>query len=241
MSDLAGELTILLRNERYVVVDKPSGLSVHRGDARDPVTALDVVRDRVGRWVYAVHRLDRGTSGALIFALAPEHVAPLQALFSSEAQGDGSEARVVGRGMEKQYLALVRGFAPEEGVIDHPVPKSEGGPRVPAITAFRRLATAEGCSLVEARPRTGRFHQIRRHLKHINHPLLGDANYGKGALNRRYREEVGLARLALHAAALSFVDPWTGEPVRVVAKIPEDLALPLGRLGIALPDLGVGG
>ncbi|AKT38932.1 pseudouridine synthase [Chondromyces crocatus] len=223
MTGPAAPLPVLVRTDRYVAVDKPSGLAVHRGDCRDRVTALDLVRDDMGCWVYPVHRIDRGTSGVVLFALDPESAASLQACFNAST-------------VEKRYLALVRGCPPDEGVIDHPVPKSEGGPRVPAVTDFRRLAAVERCALVEARPRTGRFHQIRRHLKHIGHPLIGDANYGKGALNRAYRDDVGLARLALHASALSFPDPWTGERVRAVAEIPDDLAAPLVRLGFHLPN-----
>lgn len=210
--------TVLLETDRYVIVAKPSGLAVHRGECRDRVTALDVVRDHVGRWVYPVHRLDRGTSGALLFALDPESAAALQGCF------DAAE-------VEKVYVALVRGVPPDGGVIDHPVPKSEGGPRVPAVTAYRRLCAGDGCSLVEARPRTGRFHQVRRHLKHLGHPLIGDSNYGVGRLNRDFRDRYGLARLALHAAELAFPDPWTRAPVRVLAPLPEDLAAPLARLG----------
>jgi len=219
-------LPVLVRTDRYVIVAKPSGLAVHRGECRDRVTALDLVRDEVGRWVYPAHRLDRGTSGVLLFALDPEAAAALAPLFAAAA-------------VEKRYLALVRGVPPDEGLIDHAVPRSEGGPRVPALTAFRRLAAASAadqrCALVEARPRTGRFHQIRRHLKHIGHPLIGDANYGKGALNRWYREHYGLARLALHAAEIAFTDPWTAAPVRAAAALPEDLAAPLGRLGLLPP------
>lgn len=219
-------LPVLLRADRYVIVAKPSGLAVHRGDCRDRVTALDLVRDHVGRWVYPAHRIDRGTSGAVLFALDPEAAAVLQPLFAAGA-------------VEKRYLALVRGCPPDEGLIDYAIPRSEGGPRVPAITAFRRVAarlTGERCALVEALPRTGRYHQIRRHLRHIGHPLIGDANYGKGALNRWYRDQYGLARLALHAAELAFVDPWTGAPVRASAAMPEDLAEPLARIGVLPPS-----
>ena len=103
---------------------------------------------------------------------------------------------------------------------------------MPAVTRVRRLATAGRLSLVEAFPETGRLHQVRRHLKHLSHPVLGDANYGKGALNRELRERVGLARLALHAAGLRFVHPATGATLTIDAPLPEDLAVPLGRLGL---------
>jgi tRNA pseudouridine65 synthase len=103
------------------------------------------------------------------------------------------------------------------------------------VTAFRLLHPGDRFALVEARPRTGRLHQVRRHLKHINHPVLGDSNYGKSSLNRLYRERFGLARLALHAAELSFADPWTGAPVRIAAPLPDNLRDPLERMGVSLP------
>jgi tRNA pseudouridine65 synthase len=133
---------------------------------------------------------------------------------------------------EKRYLALVRGVPPEEGVVDHPVPRSEDGERVPAVTWYRTLASSKvaRCSLVEARPRTGRFHQIRRHLKHLGHPLIGDVNYGSGALNREYRATWGLHRLALHAFSIAFDHPITGERLTISAPMPDDLGRVLDAL-----------
>src|SRR5262249_36286147 len=146
--------------------------------------------------------------------------------------------------VDKTYLALVRGVPPEEGVVDHPIPRREDGPRVPALTAFRRLhavdpATCESpaaralraSALVLARPRTGRVHQVRRHMKHIDHPIIGDANYGKGVINRAFRDAVGLGRLALHAASIRLDHPITGEPLVLSASVPESLAEPLRLLG----------
>jgi tRNA pseudouridine65 synthase len=154
-----------------------------------------------------------------VFALSSEVAAALHAMFE-----DGR--------VEKRYLAAVRGVPPEAVVVDHPIPRREGGPRVPAVTEVRRVSTWGPFSLVEAIPRTGRLHQVRRHLKHLSHPILGDANYGKGDLNRRVRDELGLARLALHAAAVRFAHPVSGEAVFVEAAVPEDLAVPLGRMGL---------
>ena len=218
-------LRILWRDSSYVAVDKPSGLAVHRGMCVDKVTALDLARDLVGQWVYPVHRLDRGTSGVLLFALSSAAAGALHAQFE-----DG--------GVEKRYWALVRGVVPEEGTIDHAIPRSEGGPRVAALTTFRRLWSGTHVSLVEAYPRTGRFHQVRRHLKHIHHPVLGDANYGKGALNRAYRDEFGLARLALHATALTFTHPETGARILINSVLPDDLWVPFERLGVGLGSKG---
>lgn len=225
------DLPVLHCDDHLVAFAKPSGLLVHRGWGDDAVTLVDLARERFGDRIHPVHRLDRGTSGVLVIALSGEAAATVQASF------ERGEA-------EKRYLALVRGIAPDEGLIDHPIPRREDGPRVPAVTAFRRRfavsaatapdlpAAVQRCSLVEARPRTGRLHQVRRHLKHLSHPLLGDANYGKGDLNRLFRAEVGLGRLALHAASLELVHPVTGARLRLDAPLPEDLALPFSRLGI---------
>jgi tRNA pseudouridine65 synthase len=212
---------ILYVDEHLVVVNKPSGLLVHRGWDDDREVALTLVRDALGARVNPVHRLDRATSGALVFARTPEVTTALNALFA-----DGR--------VEKTYRALVRGVPPAEGVIDSPVPQREDGPRVAAVTRYRLLATSplERCSLVEASPQTGRLHQIRRHLKHLGHPLIGDVNYGKGDLNRHYRATYQLHRLALHACTLAFTHPATGVPLRVVAPMPADLAAPLTALGL---------
>src|ERR1019366_6063285 len=167
--------------------------------------------------------LHRGTSGALLLARPPAVAATLSRAFE--------EGRV-----DKRYLALVRGTPPESGTIDYAIPKDDGGPRVPAVTRFRRIArsTVDRCSLVLAMPQTGRLHQIRRHLRHINHPLVGDVTHGSGEINRRYRAEYALHRLALHASYLSFEHPVTAGRVAVSAPVPEDLASALARL--ALPQ-----
>ena len=221
-------IDLLFVDDHVVVANKPSGLLVHRGWADDDDVALFRVRDRLGQHVYPIHRLDRGTSGALVFARTREDAAAL---------GRSFEARRT----EKHYLALVRGRpANDAGTIDHPVPGSEDGPRVPAVTHYQVVerSTAARCSLVLAIPETGRLHQIRRHLKHLGHPLIGDVRYGSGALNRQYRAEYGLHRLALHAYSIGFEHPRTGLLVTVTAPLPDDLALALDRLGLPRSDGG---
>jgi tRNA pseudouridine65 synthase len=216
-------LPLLYGDERLIAVAKPSGLAVHRGWSRDRVVALTLARDRLGCHVYPVHRLDQATSGVLLFALDPEAARRLQ---------DQLAAGTV----RKRYLALVRGITSAEGVIDHPIPREEDGPRVPAVTEYRRLGTFERYSLVEAIPRTGRRHQIRRHLKHISHPLIGDVRYGKGEHNRLFRERFGLCRLALHALEIAFAHPDDGRLLRVAAPVPDDLAGPLRAMGLEVPS-----
>jgi tRNA pseudouridine65 synthase len=215
-------IELLFVDAHVVVANKPSGLLVHRGWDSDRDVALFRVRDALGQHVHPSHRLDRATSGALVFARDREAAASLSRAFE-----DGR--------VDKRYLALVRGVAPIEGVIDHAIPNGEGRARVAAVTRFRRLAVSpvDRCSLVEASPQTGRLHQIRRHLRHIGHPLVGDVNYGSGEINRHYRATYGLHRLALHAVFVGFDHPVTAERTAVQAPIPEDLHDALRRLGLS--------
>jgi tRNA pseudouridine65 synthase len=213
------ELDLAFRDTRFVVVDKPSGVVVHRGLSNDAEDLMRAVRDRMGVWVYPVHRLDRGTSGAIVMALDVETARALGKAFE--------EGRV-----EKRYLALTRGH-PKDGVIDHPVPRGEDGPKVHAVTRIKCLATAGRYALVEAIPLTGRMHQIRRHLKHASCPIIGDVKYGKGEHNRLFRERYGLHRLALHAAELAFDHPHTGERLRFNVA-------PTGALRACFEALGFG-
>ena len=212
-------IDFLYRDTDIAVVNKPSGMLVHRGWDNDKVVAMTVVRDLVGQHVYPVHRLDRPTSGALIFALHKDAARVLSQEFEAG-------------NVQKAYLALVRGITPESGIIDNPVPKKPNGKRVPAVTEFRRLFVFERYSLVAAWPKTGRLHQIRRHLKHISHPLIGDSKYGKGEHNRFFRDKFGLTRLGLHAAAISFTHPQSGEDLTLEAPLPEDFAGPLKAMGV---------
>lgn len=215
----------LYRDDRMVVVNKPSGLVVHKGWGQDAVNAMKIVRKMTGRYVHPVHRLDRGTSGALVFAFDSETAARLQDHFRDKT-------------IQKRYLALVRGVVPDDGVVDYPVLKRLKGAgdntdRVDAVTRFRRLEVALGrYSLIEAFPETGRLHQIRRHMKHLSHPLIGDTRYGDGKENRRLRNDYGLLRLALHASSIRFRHPHSGEPIRIAAPAPDDLRVPLERIGI---------
>lgn len=217
------DVDLLFVDADVVVINKPSGLLVHRGWANDDDVAMFRVRDALGAHVYPVHRLDRGTSGALVFARTREAAATLSLGFES-------------RQVDKRYLALVRGAPADSGTIDYPLPKSgEGdGPRVPAVTRFSVVArsSVDRCSLVLAIPETGRGHQIRRHLRHLGHPLVGDVNYGNGEINRHYRAAYDLHRLALHAHAVAFDHPVSGARVAITAPMPDDLGLALERLAL---------
>jgi tRNA pseudouridine65 synthase len=225
---MAVALSLLHRDEHLAVVDKPAGMAVHRGLSADRETVVKGMRDLLGHPVHPVHRIDGGTSGVLLFALSPEA--------ARRARVEFDEQRV-----RKRYLALVRGApAMEEIVVDHPLPPAEGSrERVTAVTVVRALEViALGDSplrerryaLVLAEPRTGRFHQVRRHLKHLGHPVIGDANYGRSEHNRLLAERVSLHRLALHALSIDLAHPFTGEQLTVEAPLPPDLAVPLQRL-----------
>lgn len=196
-------MIILHRDARCVAVDKPSGVATHRGWADDDDALLQQVRDAVGMLVYPINRLDRGASGIVLFALDREH-----AKFFSEAWATA----------DKRYLAITRGHPPEHLVIDHAIPKAPGEDRVDAVTEIWRRETFGRYAVVEARPHTGRLHQIRRHLKHISCPLIGDVRYGKGEHNRLWRERFNLHRLALHCTHLEVAD------LRVECPPPADLA-----------------
>ncbi len=207
-----------------MAVDKPPGLLVHRTglDAGETQFALQLLRDQLGRPVWPVHRLDKGTSGVLLFAL------------------DADTARALGLAFEapdavrKTYVAIVRGWPTDAGLIDHPLRRMEDDARAgrlelqDAQTRFRTLERYElplphgtfattRCARVELQPLTGRRHQLRRHMKHLAHPIIGDATHGKGALNRALAARLALQRLWLHAERLELHHPVSGQPWSVEA------------------------
>lgn len=204
-----GELRIVHHDARLVAIDKPAGLLVHASglDAHEAFNALDLLQAQLGERLFPLHRLDKATSGVLLFAR------------SAQAAGEYGKAFEAGA-VAKRYLALVRGWPPESGEIDYALARdpefpSAGQPRVPAFTRFQRLRCFEWpfsvdgrhpgsrYALVEVEPLSGRRHQIRRHFKHIAHPLVGDTTHGKGAHNRAVAAHLGASRLWLHAASLT--------------------------------------
>jgi tRNA pseudouridine65 synthase len=225
-------LSILYRDEALLIVDKPSGLAAHRGYSSEHGDyLLTRARETVGRYVYLAHRLDRATSGAVALTFDPQLAAVLQSSFEAGA-------------VYKRYLALVRGRLAEPCLVDYAVARRDGkdAPKVDAQTRFVPLAVFcsrgdpdasifERYTLVEAEPLTGRYHQIRRHLKHLRHPIVGDTTYGDGKQNRIVRERFGLLRLFLHASKLSLPHPVSGLRVEVHAPLPEELRRTLRALG----------
>jgi tRNA pseudouridine65 synthase len=234
-------LPILYRDEHLVAVAKPSGLLVHRTtlDPRENVNAVALLRDQLGQYVYPAHRLDRGTSGVLVFALDRQILPLLTAAFES-------------RDVAKTYLAVVRGWPQDEATIDWPLermvdPYDErqaptDGPPQPAVTEYRTLARVElpvrvdryptsRYALVELRPHTGRRHQLRRHLRHVNHPIVGDTTHGQGRHNRLFRERYACHRLLLAAVELQFRHPVGGAALRLQAPLAGDFASVVDALG----------
>lgn len=222
----AQALDILYRDDHLVAINKPSGMLVHRGWARDDLPALQRLRNQLGRPVYPVHRLDRATSGVLLFALHAEVARNLHEQFAAGT-------------VHKRYLALCRGSSPSLGRIDHPLTKTTArgrtldGPVQPAVTDVRLLGAFERYGLYEAVPHTGRTHQIRRHLKHASHPIIGDIRYGKGEHNRLFRERFAFHRLALHCHRVAFEHPRGGGRRLIEAPPTPELAELLGRLGLS--------
>lgn len=223
-------LPILHRDPWLVAVAKPAGMAVHRSEqVHDRAPALQRVRNQLGCWVYPVHRLDRGTSGVLLFALDPD---------AARRVGEALTRRDV----DKRYLAVVRGFAPEHAEIDHPLREHAEAPPQPARTTLRRLGTVvlpipvgrypeARYSLVELRPHTGRLHQLRKHMAHLRHPIVGDVRHGEGRHNRLFRERFGVHRMLLHARAMTLPHPVTEAPLELCAPPDAELAALLGALG----------
>ncbi len=197
-------LQLLHRCERYVAVDKPPGVAVHRNpwDDDDARPVLQRLRDQLRQRLYPIHRLDGAATGVLVFALDPEAARVAAEQFAAHT-------------VDKRYHVIVRGWLDDGGEIDWPLAQRPGVAPVPARTAWRRLEQVElprPCgryatarySLLEAQPHTGRLHQLRRHFAHLRHPVVGDVRYGDGAHNRLWRalQEPGLM---LRAVALRFV------------------------------------
>ncbi|MBV2235577.1 MAG: pseudouridylate synthase [Sterolibacterium sp.] len=242
-------LDILYRDDQLVAIHKPAGLLVHRSnvDRHETRFAVQLLRDQIGRRVFPLHRLDKGTSGVLLFALDAD---------TARRMGGQFEAATVGR----RYLAVVRGWPALQGVIDHALARrfDDYGRRfpadsparqaaaLPAITAYRRLATVElpitvdryphtRYALLELRPQTGRQHQLRRHLKHIAHPIIGDATFGKGVHNRFFQQHFACQRLLLACTQIVLQHPRDGCSLSIEAPLEANFAQTLEALGWSLP------
>jgi len=233
-------------DEYLIAVSKPAGMLVHRTRIASGESSflLQQARDLTGRYLYPVHRLDRPTSGIVLFATTPEAARALSESFRTNAVG-------------KTYIAVVRGWIEERGTIDSAldkpsdevIGKAKTGRFAPkeALTEYIRLATAEvpfpvsrhstsRYSLVKLHPLTGRRHQIRRHLRRISHPIIGDVEYGDGRHNRFFRNHFGIRRLLLHAWKITIPHPRTGNPFTVTDPIGPDFRKVCTHLGWEIPE-----
>ena len=233
------KLEILYQDDCLVAINKPAGLLVHRSmiDRHETQFAIQILRDQIGQRVYPVHRLDKPTSGVLLFALDSDTARLMGELFTH-------------RKTDKQYLAVVRGYSAEAGVIDYPLKEQrdkmtdakadQEKPAQPAITAYQRLQQVElpypvgryvsaRYSLLRLSPQTGRKHQLRRHLKHIFHPIVGDTSHGDGKHNTLFREQFDCHRLLLHAQCLRFIHPRSQQQVVLEAGLDESFSAILRR------------
>lgn len=235
-------LQVLYQDSELVAMHKPAGLLVHRSplDRHETRFAVQMTRDLIGQRVYPVHRLDKATSGVLLFAKSPEAARVLQPQFSEHE-------------VRKAYRALVRGWAPESGTMDQPLvykcdAHGDAGRRQSstpqsACTHFTRMATTaldkplqrypqQRYSLLDLRPITGRKHQLRRHLNRISHPIIGDVNYGDRHHNHLFAQWLGYHRLYLAACQLQFRHPSSGQIVTIHAPLQQDFVHTLQRLNL---------
>ena len=227
-------LCVFYRDETLIVIDKPANLLVHRSeiDRHETRFAIQILRDQIGQKVWPAHRLDRGTSGVLLFGLSADIASQLGRQFEA-----GS--------VEKRYLAVVRGHPAQAGSITHALSRqrdkfefqgeNSSQAAQAALTHYRRLASIElpfavdrypssRYALLELQPVTGRRHQLRRHLKHIAHPIIGDTTYGKGRHNRFFAEHLHCPRLLLACTQLSFTHPVSGQNITVDAPLNDKFA-----------------
>lgn len=223
---------VLYQDNDLIVINKPEGWLVHRSwlDKHETVVVMQTLRDQIGQHVYPIHRLDRPTSGVLIFALSSEIARLLSEQFASNK-------------IEKTYHAIVRGYVDGEAVIDYPLVEeldkiadkfaNKDKPAQEAITFYKGLSKIEllievgkyktaRYSFVELKPQTGRKHQLRRHLKHIFHPIIGDSKHGDLHQNRAFSHYFDVKRLMLHASSVKIIHPITLKPITIHAKLSDD-------------------
>lgn len=234
------QLDIIYRDEYLVAINKPSGLLVHRSaiDRHETRFAMQILRDQIGQHVFPVHRLDKPTSGVLVFALSADVARLMGDIFSAHL-------------CQKTYLAIVRGIAPQHQLLDYPLTeeqdkytdkKARNAEPKAAITEFFRLADIalpytvdkypeSRYSLVKCIPQTGRKHQIRRHLKHISHPIIGDAKHGKGNHNRFFQQQFSAHRLLLAATELAFTHPISRASLKITAPLDHTMTQLLQQFG----------
>lgn len=229
-------LEIIYQDEYLVAINKPHGLLVHQSPiARNAEEfALQLLRDQLQKHVWPVHRLDRKTSGLLLFALNKETDRLMQQQFMENK-------------VQKKYLAVLRGHSPDELLIDYPL-KKENGTLQDAITYFKTIARTEiplaigkhptsRYALVEAQPQTGRMHQLRRHFAHIFHPIIGDRPHGCNKQNKFFKEHFQMESMLLHASYLHFKHPISQEDIHLKANLQPEFIRTLSFLNFNHQEL----
>lgn len=227
---------LIFVDDGLIAVAKPPGVLTHPGGwSRDTYSVLVGLRSLFGQHVYPLHRLDRATSGVLLFARNSPMASRYRTVFETNQ-------------LKKTYLAVVRGWPDEEGMVDRALKCPETGRVKNAKTTFRRLATAAieeplgkfptgRFGLVEVELETGRWHQIRRHMNGETHPVVGDSTHGDTRFNRYSREQLGIERLMLHASTVEFDDPRGFGPRRFEAPLERDMADVFERLRWRAPAM----
>lgn len=223
-------LDILYRDEHLIAINKPHGLLVHRSSiaADAEQFALQLLRDQIGQKVYPVHRIDRKTAGVLLFALDKDTEIAMQQQFMRDE-------------VSKRYLAIVRGHTPDAEEIDYPLRK-ENGTLQDAFTSYTTLKRTEldvplgahstsRYSLISVAPKTGRMHQIRKHMAHVFHPIIGDRTHGCNKQNRLFKEKWQMETMLLHAAELRFNHPVSGEVISISAVLQPEFAAAMVLMG----------
>jgi len=223
-------LEILYQDSGLVAINKPHGLLVHKSAiaADTSLFAVQLLRDQLGMKVYPVHRLDRKTSGVLLFSLNENLNTLMQQQFMNGVVG-------------KRYHAIVRGFSPDEMDIDYPL-KRDDGVMQDAFTSFKTVQKTEmpfatgkhetsRYSFVELIPTTGRMHQLRKHMAHVFHPIIGDRPHGCNKQNKFFKENLNMNTMLLHATELSFLHPLSNTPVVIKADFQPEFKRMISTLG----------
>jgi len=229
-------LDILFRDEHLVAINKPHGLLVHRSAIAADVEefAIQLLRDQIGLKVNPVHRIDRKTGGVLLFALDKTTEITMQQQFMENL-------------VQKKYLAFVRGHTPDYEDIDYPLRK-ENGTLQEAFTTYHTLQRAEidlpfgahptsRYSLIEVTPSTGRMHQIRKHLSHVFHPIIGDRTHGCNKQNKLFKEQWEMTTMLLHASVLSFKHPVNAHMITIEAPLQNEFKRVLDLMGLITNDV----
>jgi len=225
------ELEIIYQDDFLVAVNKPNGLLVHRSSIapEERIFALQLIRDQTGKKVYPIHRLDRKTSGVLLFAFSSEITKKIQEQFQNHS-------------ITKKYLAITRGYFPEEIELDYAL-TNDSGKTQNAVTFFKRIKTTEldiplgkhatsRYSLIEVFPKTGRMHQIRKHCNHLRHPIIGDRPHGCNKQNKLFKERWEMMTMLLHAVELRLRHPVSEEDLVLEAGLNKEFLRMKGVLGL---------